>query len=232
VVQVLEGESTQAHLCSSIGRSVLRDLPLGLPQGTPVDVTFEYGSNGRLHVRARVPGTNHRVVIELQRERGLDDQRLHRWKQVLAGNENGELDLAQMLAQALEMAPAADAAVGATFLGPTGLASPILIQGNANAKLAATTAMATPTNPPESHGGEVQMAARTGFDETPSAQRPQGSRRAGSHASSTAQSRGRRRMRTIIFLIGHVVASTMGLLLGYIILCKIRPNADFLGWFK
>jgi hypothetical protein len=46
-----------------------------------------------------------------------------------------------------------------------------------------------------------------------------------------ANSRQRPVLRMAIYLIGHVVASTIGLLLGYIILCKIRPDADFLGWF-
>ena len=49
---------------------------------------------------------------------------------------------------------------------------------------------------------------------------------------SPEKKRTQRRFRTLLNLVGHVVASTIGLLLGYIILCKIRPDADFLGWFK
>ena len=60
VIKVLEGESTQPGDCIAIGRTVVRDLPSGLPKGWPVEVTFEYAANGRLAVDALVPGTQHR----------------------------------------------------------------------------------------------------------------------------------------------------------------------------
>ncbi|MCE9553287.1 MAG: Hsp70 family protein [Planctomycetes bacterium] len=242
VVQVLEGESTQAHLCSRIGRSVLRDLPPGLPQGSPIDVTFEYGINGRLNVRAGVPGSNHGLVIELERERGLDDQRLHRWKQILAGNEDGEMDLAKMLAEALQLTPQSD---------PASATAPVL--GNVEpSQPAATTAMPLPAQERPIQAGKfdspqtstaslplagvgtpggtaawkmpVESAAESAHQEV--------SQRADRVVTSPGKKRGQRRFRTLLNLVGHVVASTIGLLLGYIILCKIRPEADFLGWFK
>ena len=55
VIQVLEGESSSPGDCTAIGRTVIRDLPDGLPKGWPVEVTFAYGANGRLSVRARSP---------------------------------------------------------------------------------------------------------------------------------------------------------------------------------
>ena len=80
-IKVLEGESLQPGDCIAIGRTVVRDLPSGLPKGWPVEVTFEYGSNGRLAVDALVPGTQHRARLELLRETGLSNEGLSRWKQ-------------------------------------------------------------------------------------------------------------------------------------------------------
>ena len=41
-----------------------------------------------------------------------------------------------------------------------------------------------------------------------------------------------KRIRRIIFLIGNVVSAAIGLTVGYYILCKLRPEADFLHWFS
>ena len=81
VIKVLEGESSQPGDCIAIGRTVVRDLPVGLPKGWPVEVTFEYGANGRLAVDALVPGTQHQARLELVRETGLSNEGLTRWKQ-------------------------------------------------------------------------------------------------------------------------------------------------------
>ena len=80
-IKVLEGEGSQPDDCIAIGRTVVRDLPLGLPKGWPVEVTFEYGANGRLAVEALVPGTHHQARLELVRETGLSNEGLTRWKQ-------------------------------------------------------------------------------------------------------------------------------------------------------
>ena len=80
-IKVLEGESSQPGDCIAIGRTVVRDLPAGLPKGWPVEVTFEYGANGRLAVEALVPGTHHQARLELVRETGLSNEGLTRWKQ-------------------------------------------------------------------------------------------------------------------------------------------------------
>ena len=83
VVQVLEGESSLPGECTAIGRAVIRDLPLGLPQGWPVDVTFEYGTNGRLSVQAVVQGTQNRTSLEIER-RGLSGENLRGWGSAVA----------------------------------------------------------------------------------------------------------------------------------------------------
>ena len=56
-IKVLEGESPQPGDCIAIGRTVVRDLPGGLPKGWPVEVTFEYGS--QRPAGGRGPGAGH-----------------------------------------------------------------------------------------------------------------------------------------------------------------------------
>lgn len=80
VVQVLEGESSLPGDCTAIGRTVVRDLPAGLTKGWPIEVTFKYGSNGRLSVKAVVPGTHHRAALQLERAGGLSGEGIARWK--------------------------------------------------------------------------------------------------------------------------------------------------------
>jgi molecular chaperone DnaK len=89
VIQILEGESKDPTLCSVIGRSVLRGLPGDLPQGYPVDVHFEYATNGRLNILATVPGTGRELIIELVRAGGMTDERRNRWQQLFEKSAEG-----------------------------------------------------------------------------------------------------------------------------------------------
>ncbi len=86
VVQVLEGESSLPAECTPVGRTVIRGLPSGLPKGWPIEVTFEYGANGRLSVRAVVPGTHQDAGLELQRTVGLSHEKIDRWKHPVASS--------------------------------------------------------------------------------------------------------------------------------------------------
>jgi len=85
VLQVLEGDSSLPGECTAIGRTVIRDLPPGLPKGWPVDVTFEYASNGRLTVKAEVSGTSRQVALDMERDVGLSNDGIAHWKQAVAG---------------------------------------------------------------------------------------------------------------------------------------------------
>ena len=115
VVQVLEGESSTPGECTSIGRTSLRDLPPGLPASWPVEITYEYETNGRLKVTAVVPGTKREVRLELEREGSLSDERIAKWKQVVS-NDGGVDLFADIIAEELKLrkdtsgfAPAANA---------------------------------------------------------------------------------------------------------------------------
>jgi len=80
-VQVLEGESTLPSECTAIGRTVIRDLPEGLAKNWPVEIVFQYETNGRLQVRATVPGTHHAATLELERAAGMSAEGIKRWQQ-------------------------------------------------------------------------------------------------------------------------------------------------------
>lgn len=86
VVQVLEGESSQIEDCTRVGRLVIRNLPLGLPAGTPIRVTYEYGANGRVNITAQISGSNAAIQLELQRSGERSPGQINTWRQVLASD--------------------------------------------------------------------------------------------------------------------------------------------------
>ena len=102
-VQVLEGESTIPSECTEIGRTVLRGLPPGLPLGWPIDVSYEYGTNGRLTVMAVVPGTEREVKLELERESSMSDDRVAKWKQAIS-SEGGFDDFSDLILEEIKAA--------------------------------------------------------------------------------------------------------------------------------
>ncbi|HWB14258.1 MAG TPA: Hsp70 family protein [Pirellulales bacterium] len=102
VVQVLEGESATPSECTAIGRTSLRDLPAGLPASWPVEITYEYETNGRLKVTAVVPGTKREIKLELEREGSLSEERLARWKQVVSTDGGTDL-FADIIAEELNL---------------------------------------------------------------------------------------------------------------------------------
>ncbi len=121
VIQVLEGESTLPGECTAIGRTVIRDLPLGLPKGWPVEVTFEYGANGRLSVHGVVPGTHRQVTLELERDVGLSREGISRWKQTVGAGAG--FDRFEAMLQDVLNLPVASPGAGA-HAAADGLASP------------------------------------------------------------------------------------------------------------
>jgi molecular chaperone DnaK len=117
VIQVLEGESTIPGECTAIGRTAIRNLPGGLPKGWPIDVTFEYATNGRLSVRAVVPGTHRETSLELERDVGLSREGIARWKDVMA-SFSGFSAFESVLSQAGAAPPAIMSPVSAAASPP------------------------------------------------------------------------------------------------------------------
>jgi molecular chaperone DnaK len=84
VIKVLEGESERPEACSQIGVCTIRDLPPDLPSGWPVRVVYTYGTNGRLHVSAKIQGHGVEVTTDLLRENSLPEDDLEMWARYVA----------------------------------------------------------------------------------------------------------------------------------------------------
>ncbi len=80
-VNVVEGGDASGNDATPIGKCVIRDLPPGLPARTPIDVTFRYGQNGRLTVKARLPDLNKEATSEIQRSTGMTVEVMKNWNE-------------------------------------------------------------------------------------------------------------------------------------------------------
>jgi hypothetical protein len=177
IVEVLEGESLDPKQCSSIGRTVIRELPPNLPKGWPIDVTYEYGVDGRLSVRAKVRGTDKEVTLELERDESMSQDRLDRWKNVLATDGGldafdqavkDDLDELKKHAPAPAPASASQAPTGGPPAAPQPPARPIPVarqQRGTGAAIASQAAQppaapspAAPTQPPATPPASVPPA--------------------------------------------------------------------------
>ena len=91
-VRVVEGESERPEACIALGECVVRDLPPGLPQNTPVEVEYAYHANGRLSVSARVPSVRYSQHVEIRRNTDLSTADLRTWQMRLCGQPSMPLD--------------------------------------------------------------------------------------------------------------------------------------------
>lgn len=79
-VKVLEGETENLDGCSVLGKAVLRDLPMDLPKGHPIEVIYHCQENGRVEVTAKVADTDHAVTVQFERERMMPLEDLRAWR--------------------------------------------------------------------------------------------------------------------------------------------------------
>lgn len=84
-VSVVEGESHRPEDCISLGACVVRDLPPGLPQGTPIEVEYSYAANGRISVSARIPNIRQSARVEIKHDRAHHLEDLETWRKRLLG---------------------------------------------------------------------------------------------------------------------------------------------------
>lgn len=91
-VAVIEGESPQPEHCISLGECVVRDLPPGLPKGTPIEVDYQYASNGRLTVAARVPSVRLSAHVNIERKGPADLDDLNQWFRKLTSSGDEVLE--------------------------------------------------------------------------------------------------------------------------------------------
>ncbi len=85
LVQIVEGESASPEECSQLGKCTVRDLPKGLPAGTPIEVKFRYAENGRLNIGVKVANTDKELQHEITRENSLTPEQLDTWREYILG---------------------------------------------------------------------------------------------------------------------------------------------------
>ncbi len=90
LVRIVEGESPSPDDCVQLGRCSIPKLPRHLPMGTPVDVLFDYRSDGRLGVHVTVADTDVRVEASITRENTLSKEHLDGWRSFISGAEPTE----------------------------------------------------------------------------------------------------------------------------------------------
>ena len=195
VVQVLEGESSLPGECTPIARTVIRDLPPDLPQGWPVEVTFEYGTNGRLNVKAVVPGKEREVSLDLavERDSGLSDERLVKWKEAVSTSDSDGFDAFESMV---------DDALG--------------LDGADEDEVSASVPESVPDSPSsdDSHARPAQQAEPT--DPTTRAEKID---------FQPVSSSPRRNYRWLFFVVGYVSSAVIGLGLGYLLVHWLFPDA-------
>ena len=198
VLQILEGESSMPGECTAIGRTVIRGLPAGLTKGWPVEVHFEYESNGRLRVEGSVPGTHQRARLQLERAAGLSGMGVARWKRPVEAAAG--FDLFESVVRE-ESALAG----GGTPMAPAVAAAPAGMPAGAVHAAPVATAVAGAAPPPLPEAAAVPPGVET-FQQN-------------IHGTPAGGRRRRLPMPPWLFnLTGHVVAAIAGLTLGYLVL--------------
>ena len=73
-VTVLEGEASDPNACTTIGDFRIFDLPDNLPAGSPVELSYEYNSQGRILAHAKELTGDNEASTEIVRDSGLDER--------------------------------------------------------------------------------------------------------------------------------------------------------------
>ena len=70
-INVLEGEATNPEACIKVGKCRIDGIPTGLPAKSPIDVTFSYSKEGRIHVTAHATAVNKKAEAHIYSDKGL-----------------------------------------------------------------------------------------------------------------------------------------------------------------
>ena len=202
-VQLLEGESTLPAECRQLAKAAIRNLPPGHPAGTKVDVVFRFDANGRLSVHAKVEEAGEAARIQLDRLRGLDDDRVQRWKHVIC-DDGGFESFGDRMFELIESDETDDET--ASLLDEHFVSQP----------KQQTSEPAVPHGAPQSAADTL----RKEYEALPS-------RRSAMQTTRQSKSAG---WGCVINIVGYVVFSAMGLAIGYYLVCLINPEANIFGW--
>jgi molecular chaperone DnaK len=83
-VQVNEGEAPDPAACSLVGNCRITGLPDGLPKGSPIEVTYAFGADGRICVTACEKNGGKEATINIERKGSLSDKQIENFE-TLAG---------------------------------------------------------------------------------------------------------------------------------------------------
>ena len=219
-VRLLEGESSLPAQCAPLASAIIRNLPHGTKKGTPIRVKYSLGANGRLAVAAAIPGLGEPVTIELQRERGLSDSRVQRWKTVIC-RDGGFRDFSDLLASMLRESPSSAATAVAVETAPA--AQPQRRDLKPAVEFGAPRVAADTLQKSARHSAanrSTHLPQRLAEPQAVvSVQR----------VKAVARSRASR-VRLRVNAVGHLLAALAGLALGYYLLCLVRPDLNVLHW--
>ncbi|NLF07976.1 MAG: Hsp70 family protein, partial [Pirellulaceae bacterium] len=211
-IQILEGESASPQECSAIGRTVVRDLPDGLPKNWPVEVTFEYAENGRLTVSAIVPGTHQGTTLDLERALGVSGDWVARWKRPI--EEAAGFDQFESLVQ--EVMDESD----------PGSAEPLSSEEVESMQ----ADFGEPPGEPSQPGGWTPFVAGPRTHD-PEPEMPEDADESWEiDVSHRIRSAPMQSLPRWVGMVGHVIAAALGLTLGYLILCWLRPETFPFPW--
>jgi molecular chaperone DnaK len=82
-VSIVEGDADRPEACIPLGECVIRNLPPGLPKGTPIQVEYGYESNGRIAVTASIPQVQQAAQVEIVRAARCTSDDLATWRKRL-----------------------------------------------------------------------------------------------------------------------------------------------------
>ena len=71
-IRLLEGEAAESDACTLVGRLRIGDLPQNLPAGSPVQITYRYDAQRRIHVSARELTSNKEASVQIVWENSVD----------------------------------------------------------------------------------------------------------------------------------------------------------------
>jgi molecular chaperone DnaK len=75
-VKVTEGDAPDPAAVTLIGNCYVTDLPEGIPEGSPVEVTYSFDTSGRVHVKARDLTSGKEAAIHIDRSGGLSEDQV------------------------------------------------------------------------------------------------------------------------------------------------------------
>lgn len=72
-VEILEGDAVDPAACELIGDFRVFNLPSDLPKGSPIEITYEYDSSGRIAASAKELTGNNEASAEIVRDSGMKE---------------------------------------------------------------------------------------------------------------------------------------------------------------